>query len=514
MTVVKKIAGSLILISEVFAVSTAFADDGFDFGSTNDSTTIESTNADLDFGDDGFAFDAGDSFGNSAEPTVVIGGTVKLDTRAYLNDPKDDSSTDGEDTPLYATPDATLNATYQNSASEIEVKINLSKDSIKTYQEDVIEEAVARAYVGNFIIEGGKQKLVWGKGDKLHVLDNFCATDYTDFIYPDYIDRRLAVPMIHGIFNAPSGMFRAEVVYAPILVTDRYASSGYWIPGKTAALTSSLKTAGKATLATLAPANGITPTYIQQMSAANGLSFDNLNPDTNKIKYSQYGIRFTGIAGSFDWGASYYYGYYKQPSIDKTKLTAYVSDYITNAGSSNLDTGVAYDRLQVFGLEGAKAIGRFNTRFELAYNLTDDTTGDDTAVHNNSISWLPGFDVDLPIHNLNLNIQEQGTYILKNEDIDKNPSDVDYDAKGRYTNNKLVVKLSDTFLHDNLTLELAGIWGIERGDLVIMPKGTYTIKTGFDIIASGMILYAHDEYSEFYTWRNNSFAQLGVKYQF
>ncbi len=544
-------AAALLLAA---AVLTAQA--GFDFSGTggdgsdaaSDSSDDFETAAQTDSSDgfSGFDFGQDDQSGSGGFGAVLqsvsIGGTLKMDSRAYLDDPKQSAAfanttgtSDGKDMPLYAVPDATLDFTYQNDSSEVNFKLNFSEDSIKTYNEDVIQELTARSYLGNVILEGGKEKLVWGKGRKLHVIDNFCATNYTDFIYPDYIDRRLAVPMLRGIYDDPEGRFRLEAVYAPVLVTDRLAKTSsahgmkFWTPDtsalKTLVSTKAMTAIGSRYAAYAAAsksgstAAGMAATdHAKSLSAANYLSENTsevLYPDTYKLKYSQYGVRVTGTIGSFDWGASYYYGWYKQPTVDYAKLGTYVYDYIYNGGSPSLATGVDYDRLQVFGLEGEKAFGPLNARFELAYNLTDDTAGDDPAVRNNSISWVPGFDVDIPIHNMSLNVQELGTFVLKSGKIkDNGAGDYEYDSENRYTNNKLAVNISDTFLHENLKLDITGTWGIERGDFVLTPKMTYTIKTGMDVIASGMWIYCRDKNSEFYTWRHNSFAQLGVKYVF
>lgn len=108
---------------------------------------------------------------------------------------------------------------------------------------------------------------------------------------------------------------------------------------------------------------------------------NDLYPDTQKLKYTQAGLRLTGTFGSFDWGASYYYGHYKQPSAD---LSATILSGKTTMPS------LEYDWKQTFGLEAATVLGRFNLRGELAYNLTDDVAGDNPWVHNNSIAWLAG----------------------------------------------------------------------------------------------------------------------------
>ena len=73
------------------------------------------------------------------------------------------------------------------------------------------------------------------------------------------------------------------------------------------------------------------------------------------------------------------------------------------------DKFLSYDKKQTFGLEASSIIWHFNVRGEFAYNLTDDTDGTDPWVHNNSIAWLGGFDIDLPFWNANLNVQETGS---------------------------------------------------------------------------------------------------------
>lgn len=505
MKITRKIISACTAVALIGA-SALFAEDTFDFSdSPASSGETGSTSTDTTTGDFG-SFGSGSGGTTSpaaAASPVTLGGNIKLDARAYL----DEDDTDTEDSPTKVTPDATLNVNYSNSATEMELKLNASKDSIETYNEDVIREATARAYLGNWILEGGKMKVVWGKGDKLHVIDNFNATDYTDFIVPDYIDRRLAEPMLRAIYNAPSGAWRMEAVYTPTMTADRFESSGVWEPAQMTTLTKSVKSVFSTALQ-----KGYSAATI---AAASGFDSDDLYPDTDTLKYGQAGIRLTGTAGAFDWGTSYYYGHYKQVSVNQTKLSAYLTDYIANGGSSNLDTGIDYDRLQVFGLEGATAVGPLNTRLEVAYNLTGDTDGDDPYVHNNSISWVPGFDIDLPVHNVNLNVQEIGTYILKGSKIkDNGSSDVDADADNCFSNNKIAVDLSDTFMHENLKLDCQFLYGIERGDLVIQPKVTYTVKTGMDLIASGMYIHCKDEDSEFYAYKDNSFAQIGIKYMF
>ena len=86
------------------------------------------------------------------------------------------------------------------------------------YHEDIIDELIIRGYFldNALTVEGGKMKIVWGKGDKLHVLDNFNADDYTDFIVPDYIDRRISTPMFRVVYSqASASALSLEGVFTP-----------------------------------------------------------------------------------------------------------------------------------------------------------------------------------------------------------------------------------------------------------------------------------------------------------
>ena len=188
--------------------------------------------------------------------------------------------------------------------------------------------------------------------------------------------------------------------------------------------------------------------------------------------------------------------------------------------------------LQVFGLEAAAVLGPFNTRAEFAYNLTKDIAGDDPWVKNNSIAWEAGFDINLPIHNVNLNFQTTGKYILKNDKIEDggidvpglgtvawstlgNNYDTDYDKTGKYIRNQFIVDITDTFNHEKIKLDVKGIYQLETKDLIVMPALSFRLGgDDFTLNLSGLVIWCYDEDSEYYAWRNNDFASVGIKYQF
>ncbi len=571
----KKINKIILMTSAVLLGGTVWAEDFGDFG--------------------GFDDDASDGAASKLE----VSGSTDLDIRAYVD--VDEAKADNVE--LDVTPSANLELKYSGNKSDVQISLKIDEATIKNHPEDVIDEAVARGYFGNLTVEAGKMKIVWGKGDKLHVLDNFNADDYSDFIIPDYLDRRISTPMIRAVYSLPVANLNLEGVYTPLLPVDRFATDGRWTPAQVSALTGVVTDSAKVRLtastttlekirmeATEASAlkalmsagntdalaaltamvtnayvsgkisytneevatvlvkmgvNPLTASDAQKLTAAksvlaekyeayltdslkaaendytlclanaNALSADPdvIYPDLWNLKYGQYGARVTATLGQVDLGLSYYNGWYKQPSFNASKLAGFLESYLVNGEVSENEKFLAYDKKQTFGFEASTVIWHFNLRGEFAYNLTDDMDGTDPWVHNNSIAWLGGFDLDLPFWNANLNVQETGSLILNGDECDKRAGDVDYSKKG-YTNNKLVCNFTASFLNDKLAPEVTVMYGIERGDLAVMPKLAFKPDQNLTLSASGMIINCADEDSEFYEWRKNSFASLTASYQF
>ena len=504
-----------------------------------------------DFGDFG-DFAESDSFGAeggfSSTSKLETSGSASTDIRVYVE------KNDDDEIDIMAKPEGKLDLAYSGNKSDIGLSLCIDADIIKSHPEDIIDELILRGRIGDYLsVEAGKLKVVWGKGDKLHVLDNFNADDYSDFIIPDYIDRRISTPMVRAVVSMPVANLNIEGIYSPLLPTDRFATEGRWTLAQYTELTQGatkivstnllgLEHKANATGATIADEKN----YLEYLTYANNLSSnpDSLYPDLWNLEHGQYGLRILGTAGIVDFGASYYYGWFKQPSVNYDAYDASVAAMVTNimttpvlatayqglimSGKTQEEAvqslAVAngwqfalptldYDRKQTFGLEAATVIWHFNVRGEAAFNLTDDVEGTDPWVHNNSIAWLGGFDIDLPFWNANLNVQETGTYILHGDECDKEMRDVDYSKNG-YTNNKIAANFTASFMNDRILPELTAMYGFENKDLVLLPKITYKPDQNLSFTASGLYIWCGDDNSEFKVWENNSFVNIGASYKF
>ena len=187
-----------------------------------------------DFGDFG---DFDDSSSDGASSKVEVSGNVSMEVRAFV-DTDDSDKAEDEKIEVVGKPSGKLDLTYSGNNSDMLLSLCMDVDKIKANPEDIIDELVLRGRLGDYVtVEAGKMKIVWGKGDKLHVLDNFNADNYTDFILPDYLDRRVSTPMLRGIISLPVANFNIEGVYTPLLPTDRFATTGRWTPAQVAKLT-------------------------------------------------------------------------------------------------------------------------------------------------------------------------------------------------------------------------------------------------------------------------------------
>jgi hypothetical protein len=467
-----------------------------------------------DWGNDDWGGDSSASTESSEKSfwdKFKINGDATLAGRVYFDGENAEKTT--------VTPIARLKLgfDYEGDSTKFSSKLRFDEQTLRYDNEMILDEFNADLFVGDWVLSAGKMKVVWGKGDKLHVLDNFNSNNYYDFLIPDYLDRRNSEYMFRAQYNCPLG-FRVEGIYTPIMHGETYAQKGPWVPYSVNELKSKIK------LYPLTINN-----YGSLMDAAS--KQDDLYPNTYSLDYGQFGGYVNFSIGIVDLGVSYYNGRYKQVSADKTGLIALGA--VAQGASALLPYAsfptLSYDKLQSFGLDAQTALGPFTLRGEFVYNLTKDTKGNDPWTRNNSIGYLLGFDVGLPIHNLTLNVQAIGNVVLKKDEIldgkiviggilpvSTKTYDVDYDPTGCYTNHKIVVQLQDKFYYDKVTATIKAIYGIERADLILMPEVSFKVRDGWKATASGLVIhnFGTEEHSEFYGWLNNSFIQLAVNYTF
>jgi len=535
-----------------FGTGDGFGDGGFSIeddaaGDTSETAPSATPEEDATYGD---SFGDFSSFGTAdAAAPLSLGGRLDFTGRAVAD------HDEPEKTPIDLTAGVRLDLSYTAAQSEFFTRLEFTQGTDATLDltelaENSIDESYASFFYDRFTFRVGYMKTVWGTGDQIHVVDLLNSNDYTDFINPDYLDRRSATGMFK--FDVPVGRAQLEFAYVPVLNPDTVPETGIWAPSEIDIL------------------NGLVDGYVDGLRYFNtsGLTSQDIarysDPerllvfeDAQQLEDAQIGARLTTTAGRFDLGAIYYWGYLKTPVpiirlADEFNANAYVSALAGGLGpdppAPAMDGTIrfVYPRMHAFGLESAAVFGPFNTRAEFAYYLTEDIEGDDPEMPNNSLNYLLGFDVDLPISSLNLNVQAIGTTILASNKIDDagpiaNPTpeiaagfaassklsdlsylviadpsaryNYEYNEDGIYTEHIISAALTDGFRNDRIRPELAASFGVEYQDWRIRPALEWDLLD--DAVAEiSYTIYAGDEDGRFGYFDENDFIELTFTYSF
>ena len=525
----------------------------------------------------------GGGFSSDRDDPLSWSGRLRVDTRGYADYDEPVESA------INLTAVARLELEYAGANSEVIVRTDLSEDSgvnggegspggeaggdatrdaADQLQDRVtVDEAYLRVFYDHFDLQAGYIRTVWGKGDEVHVVDFLNSTDYRDFINTSYTDRRRATGMLKVDIpwvteGGASG--RVELAYAPVLRGDLLPESGPWVTAQAAQLEGLLTGYGGAlataraaqTGAPEAPGDAMAP---ETQLWAGATAAEALRTEaTDTLEFGQAGARATAQLRGVDLGAVYYWGYRKSPSprirlADEEAFSAFAEDPAAAdpAPDPQGEVLLTYDRLQGFGLEAATVVGPFNLRAEGAYYLTEDIAGDDPEVPNNSLEYLAGFDVDLGISSLNLNVQGTGSYILNSAKIDEagaitgvsadledaaesdqqlaaaldasplaalyyDPNarlNYQYDPDGIYTTHIVSAALTDSWRNDRIRPEVTGAVSVERQDYRIAPAVEFVLRDDMLFEVSGA-LFGGDEAGTFGQFDDNDYLQLRFEYNF
>ncbi len=441
----------------------------------------------------------GDSFGETpSEPSISWGGTLRIDTRATAD------YYDPEESAIATDPEVLLDLSYEAKSTDVFVSFDVrpeyleGSDGATEFAEELVDEAYLSLYYDSFDIRVGYFKEVWGTGDEFHVVDVLNSTDYRDFIIPDYVERRLASPML--LVAVPIRVQGSiEAADLPIFAGDEIPREGPWAPAAATELTAVVEGA------VAAAGGGLENSLIAESSI--------LEPDTSTVEWGQYAARYRDTFGGMDLGIIYYHGFLKEPSIALSSPGG--NPELFALGDKIL---LDYDRVNVFGLEYAAVVATINTRAEVAYYLTGDGEGDDPSVTNPSLRYLAGFDRDLPLSNLNVNVQAIGTVTLHSDAIKENVEeemtyDFQYDEDGEYTRHIVSAALRDSLANDTIRPEAAVSYGVEDQDVYVNPSVEITLLDDVLLRTEAAIFAGADE-GYFGQFDAHDFLEVRLEYSF
>ena len=420
------------------------------------------------------------------DTSVTVGGDIYPEFRIFSDSGDIEDNLRGE-----------LDISYPGNIHEFKVLLDFQ---VGAAEEIDFSEAFYRYYGDNFEVLIGKNRVVWGEGDQVHVVDHINPEDLSDFINPDYLDRQLGEEMIKIDRYFRGGNANLEFIYTPDFNGNRLANDpdsplGNWIINPFAAELSF----GEILAAT---------DYRSEKEIIDKVESSIQDED------NQFALRFTDSRRGTDYGFSYYRGYLREPSYDKTAIDGLNNGFDQNDFEAALDeANIHYDEVDAFGFEMARVIGDINSRFELAYLRTDDTSGDDPLTRNNRIAWVVGGDRNLPYNNLNLNIQFTGEKILDDDAIADNELHIDYDEDGDYTTHRAIVKLEDSYQNERIIPQLTWIYNFKDNDYSLEAAVDYELQQDLELQLSHKI-FRGDEDTPFGQFEDNDFTSIALKYSF
>jgi hypothetical protein len=398
------------------------------------------------------------------------------------------------------------------------------------------DEAYVRGYFGNLSVEAGLRKLTWGKADSLGPLDVVNPLDYTDLLdMTSLLDRKIAVPMIHVSYGLGT-YSKLEAVFVPSFTPQKFAQKGRWVPSQLTTTSNAMKAGASGYVMGKTASDdfyGDEPTHGETVLADaftttyNALSAPLQDTPVEWLKYMQAGLRFTTTIKSADVGVQGYFGRLPRPAVALTGFAdfwdgfevnqfLYLSKEAKAQYFADYHPSIAFDYnyFAQLGFDYAQALWGFNTRAELALNLTKDLKGDDGEVYNPFIGWSLGFDRDITVNSVtlfNVNLQVNENVRLFSDKISDNRA-LDTEADSNDTATRVTLIASRKFFRDKLEVNFTGLWGVEDMDFYLIPGLVWT-KENLAVRLHGGVFFGNSD-GELGQYHNNNFVRMIMTYTF
>ena len=284
----------------------------------------------------------------------------------------------------------------------------------------------------------GRQQVVWGKTDGLRLLDLVNPQDLREFILDDFIDSRVPLWMARGDIYV--GDDTLQLLLIPDYRPNDIADAG----------------------------DRFEPAYMKAMRAA-GIPYSEENEPGGTLKDSEYGFRYNGFAGGWDYSLNYFNSWDDNPIYFQEKVGG-VPAAITRR----------YKRYSMAGGSFSNAFGSFVVRGELAYNggkyfVTSDPRDSDGQVRKDELKGA--FGLDYTVGDWLISGQVFESYIQDYEDA------IVFDEST--TNVSLLLNVK--YLNEILDVKLISIYGINNSDAMNRLNLTYAVTDAWKLMAGGVV---------------------------
>ena len=253
-----------------------------------------------------------------------------------------------------------------------------------------IREAYVDYFSKKFDIRMGNQIITWGTADAINPTNNINPIDYSDLLDTDG-ERR-------GVFSVNTKYYFSN-----------FTLQGIWVPIYNSSILPKQNSRWF-------------PELDNHVLLPNGTSiplsyvFDSTKLPTNGLSSSQFAFKLATVANGWDLSASYYYGFDDLPSYKKQ------INFDPTYTSATVTVLPEIHKLQVYGFDFSKAIGKYGLRGEASYFRTEDPEGKIDYIDDAFFWYVAGIDRNFSNvvgdNNLFVLVQWVGQYIdIRNQEL-------------------------------------------------------------------------------------------------
>ncbi|MFN8640806.1 MAG: hypothetical protein U0802_03780 [Candidatus Binatia bacterium] len=385
------------------------------------------------------------------------------------------------------------------------------------------EEAFVDVSRDQWELRAGIQKFAWGKLDRVQPVDVLNVERFSDPFLLDEDERKIGVPAVQASYDLPRAAWVPEEARLTAVWIPQYFP--YWFPRP-----------GERWYPPAATPPTSFPVPPLNTSVPVGFHVVNSPPPSFQLDNCGYAARASALTAGVDYAAYYYHGFDNHPAFLLTAeasgapapqppfvqdVTATTRLYPTfhHIDLWGLDAAYAWDRF-TFRAEGAFVSGRpfprdlqtlVSNPAQLAPAIADAlrqiAAGQSPAAVRlpqsyqvrSAFDW--GVGVDYAWSDYLFLLQLNQTDILNN----------DANLLIRNVDTVLSANVRGNFLHDDLTVQLIAVEGIESGYTLLMPRLDYRFWTHFDVRV-GYLFIAGRSDSLIGQYKANDEAFLWLRY--
>ena len=289
----------------------------------------------------------------------------------------------------------------------------------------------------SFKLRLGRQQVVWGKTDGLRLLDLINPQDFREFILDDFIDSRIPLWMARGDIYV--GDDTLQLLLIPDYRPNDIADSG----------------------------DRFEPAYLK---AIRSLPVREEEEPGGTISDTEYGFRYNGFAGGWDYSLNYFHSWEDNPIFFREGFSIVRR----------------YKETDMYGGSFSNAFGSFVIRGELAYNKgkyfsTADPLDADGQVKKDEARGAIGVDYS------------KGDWLISGQLFESYIRDYDDEILFDEASTTVSLLVNVKFFNETLDIKFIDIYGTNDKDNMARLSTTYAINDSWKVLAGGVIFDGDDD---------------------